>query len=80
MYIGIPIDTDEETKQTMIDTVNERHPESTLVAIVDGYWSGVEESTLLIKVESTEEFARETTAIIKVLLDDGFVALDEVDD
>lgn len=79
LYIGIPIADEEEMKHNVINVVNERHPDCSLEAIVDGYWSGVEESTLHIKVECELSFAQDTIEVIRQFLPDGFVALDEVE-
>lgn len=77
LYVGLPTDIDEKTKNKLFDIVNVRHPDGVLGSIVDGYWSGVEESTLLIKLESKLEFAQKTAEIIKSLTSNGFVALCE---
>lgn len=80
LYVGIPTSVNEEKTQKVIDTVNTRHPDGSLVAVVDGYWSGVEESTLHIKVESELGFAQETAEIIKQYVPNGFVALSDAED
>jgi hypothetical protein len=79
LYIGFPVDLNEETKQMVIDAVNTRHPDSQLHAILDGYWSGVNEDTLQIKFESKEEFAQTTVKIIQAILNSGFAWLCEAE-
>lgn len=79
LYVGLPKKLDEPTQQRMIDTINKKHPDAAVEEVLDGYWSGVEETTLLIKVVSHLEHVQQTAEIIKAMVN-GFVAIDEPED
>jgi hypothetical protein len=79
LYVGLPKNLDQPTQQRMIDTINKRHPDAVADEILDGYWSGVEETTLLIKVVTRLEYVQQTADILKTMAN-GFVAIDEPED
>lgn len=79
LYVGIPEKTSKEKMSRFVDLVNKRHPDSVLIAVVDGYWSGPRENTYHIKVKCTLQDLKVTASIIQSILNDGFVAIDGPD-
>lgn len=79
LYVGVPKSLDAQTTQRTIDTINTNHPDAVVEEILDGYWSGVEETTLRIKVVSQLDQIQKTAHIIRAMLN-GFVAIDEPED
>ena len=79
LYVGVPNNLGEPARQRMVDTINKEHPDAVVEEILDGYWSGVEETTLLIKVESQLEYVQKIAELLKAMTN-GFVAIDEPED
>lgn len=79
LYIGLNKQLTDMQIDSIVQIVQNRHPTALKGAVLDGYWSGVEESTLLYKVETTMEYLLETVDAIDRVCPGMFIAIDEPD-
>jgi hypothetical protein len=79
LYVGFPANLTQETKQSVIDVINMRHPDCTLQAVLEGYWGDVSEDTLQIQFKSELKDAQTTVKIIQAVVENSFVALCEAE-
>lgn len=79
LYVGLDKRLTNAEVKDILRIVQSRHPGVIQDEVLEGYWSGVEETTLLFKVETTISYLLETVDAISSVYKDVFVAIDEPD-
>ena len=77
LYVCFPTDLHHKVRDKVFNTINYNHPECELQAVIDGYWSGVQEDTYKVQIRSSLSSAQATVEEIRLISGQVFVALDE---